>query len=601
MASRINVPDVRLTTTDVLRYLDAVEEDRTRAIALAHTLYRDRTDVRLHEYLREHGLRIAFHASDISRAQLTSIEKIYRSETLETLISDPFQCIGRVRGMTYARASGLWRRLGRPGQDNPIAAAAVREIVQQGRERGDVWLDRSAVVHEAQRICGLGPDAVEAALRQFLAAGALTEIKSGTTTRLVRSASLEIEREIATRLRMRQARYGHADRFDVYLAMRGAGILDPDPLQMDAVACALENQVCLITGGPGTGKSTILTAIRILLEQNRPGIRIRLVALAARVARAVGVRTGIVSETIHTTLGMGADGRPIYGPGENLPDDVVILEEAFMIGNGLFAELLAAMKPDARLIIVGDAEQLPPIAEGKPIEAILGSQRVATVRLLTNHRSSSRDIPLAGQRVMQGRPFRASENVRHVAVRRYEDAIAQATQHFTALRSRGETVQILTAMHEGALGTLTLNRAIAGRSDIGVGDTVMQTENDRDRGILNGEIGIVVSHTGTALVVERDDGSTTAYQRHEFRQLVHAWAITYHKAQGLEYDHVILVTSPSQRRMLSRNLINVGITRAKRSCVIVDHQEGLRTAMTIETTNRRTTMLDRLMRGEDIR
>lgn len=593
-------PEVRLTTTDVLRYLDGVEEDRARAIALAHTLYRDRGDPVLQEYLREHGLRIAFHASDVTRLHLAAIEKAFRAETLEVLATDPFQCIGRIRGMTYARASGLWRRLGRADAEDPIATAAIREIVQQGRDRGDVWFDRTAVLHGAQRISGLPPIAVEAALDHFLGAGALTEMRAGGQRRLVRTASLELEREIAGRLRMRAGRFPAADRFDVYLAMREAGILDPDPLQMDAVACAMENQVCMITGGPGTGKSTILTAIRLMAQRQNPRIRIRLVSLAARVARAVGERTGIDAETIHTVLGMGPDGTPLYGPGENLIDDLIILEEGFMIGNRLFADLLAALKPDARLVLVGDREQLPPIAEGKPLEAILVSESVATVQLRTNHRSSSRDIPLAAQRIMRGLPLRQSANVRLIPARRYEEALSQATQHFAHLRQRGETVQILTAMHEGPLGTVLINRAIAGRTEIGLGDTVMQTENDRERGILNGEIGTVIGHNGTSLTVEREDGTQTVYQKSEFRQLVHAWAITYHKAQGLEYDHVILLTSPSQRRMLSRNLINVGITRAKRSCLIIDHQEGLRTAAAIETTNRRTTMLDRLLRGEHI-
>ncbi len=592
--------EVRLTTADVLKYLDRVEADRRIAGKLAHSLYRDPSDPALARYLREHGLRIALHASDITTTHLAAIQKVHRSETMTVLTTDPFQCIGRVRGITYERASALWRRLGQSAGEDPVPAAAIREVLRTSRERGDVWSDRWSIARRAQALCGRREEEIDRALDAFIGAGAMTEVRHGTQRRLMRTASLETEREIAARVRMRTARYASADRLDVYMAMRESGILDPDPLQMDAVACALENQVCLITGGPGTGKSTIQSAIRLLVEREHPGTRIRLVSLAARVARAIGERTGIDAETIHTVLGMGPNGTPLHGPGEPLPDDLIILEEGFMIGNRLFADLLAAMKPDARLIIVGDREQLPPISEGKPVEAIMNSGIVAMVELKTNHRSASRDIPEAGRLVMRGHLIRDSANVKLVPVRREADGLRCITETFNRLSARGGTVQILTAMHEGPLGTTSINRTIAGRSHIGLHDTVMQIENDRERGILNGEIGTVVSCSDQQIIIERDDGTQTAYRKSEFRQLVQAWAITYHKAQGLEYDHVVLVTSPSQRRMLSRNLINVGITRAKRTCVIIDHREGLKAAIAIETTNRRTTMLEHILRGEPI-
>lgn len=590
-------PDVRLSAFDVLRYLDQMEFERAIRGRLAHALYRDRSNPELVGFLRDHGLRIALHASDITPSQMQAMQRIYRAETLSILTEDPFQAIGTIRGMTYERASQIWRRIGPRHDESSLALAAIREVIRRGREHGDVWMARTSVLLKAQGLSARKPEILSAALDHYITTGGLTEIRDGGQVKLVRTPALETEQSIAARLLMLTGRYPKADRFLVFAAMREAGILDPDPLQLNAAALAMEHQTVLITGGPGTGKSTILKTIRLLHEQSRPGIRLRLVALAARVAREVGIRTGIPSETVHTTLGLGPGGTPIHGPGHPIPADIIFVEEAFMLGNNLFADLLAAVSPATRLVIVGDPEQLPPIMEGRPVEAILQSGKIPTARLETNHRSESPDIPQAGKRIMRGQMLHETANVRQARFQRHADALAHTVRHFELLRDRGESVQILTAMHDGPLGTAALNRAVAGRTQLGIGDAVMQTENDRERGVLNGEIGIIVDQTEAGLVVEREDGTTIPYDKRQYRQLVHAWAITYHKSQGLEYDHVILVTSPTQHRMLSRNLINVGITRAKRSCLIVDHRDGLRAAIATERTNRRTTLLDRILSG----
>ncbi len=591
-------PDLRLTTQDILRYLDSAELPANEKQALGQTLYGDRQNRALQTFLRNHGVRIALHASDVTPMQFRAIQKIYRNETFVLLAEDPFQTIGRVRGMNYDRASRLWRRFGQALDDSTAALAAVREIIRQGRDHGDVWLNRATVIARAQSLCGKDRDLITAALDHYIVTGGLSEITDRGRCLLVRTPALETERTIAARLRLLDGRYPRADRFSIYTAMRGAGILNPDPMQMEAVALALEHQLCLITGGPGTGKSTILQAIRMILEEEHPGVRLHLVALAARVAREVGAKTGITADTVHKTLGVGAGGAPLHGPGMPLPMDVVFIEEAFMLGNNLFADLLAAIGPKTRVIIVGDPEQLPPILEGKPVEAMLASERISSIRLTTNHRSDSADIPQAGQSVMKGRMFRETQSVRRIPATGIDDALAQTRALFQNLRNRGDTVQILTAMHQGHLGTAAINHAIAGRREFSVGDAVMQTENDRERNVFNGEIGTIVEVDQDIVIVEREDGTRIPYDKIEQKQIVHAWAITYHKSQGLEYDHVVLITSQTQARMLSRNLINVGITRARRTCTIIDHRNGLRTAIAREISNRRTSLLDRIIRGE---
>ena len=267
-----------------------------------------------------------------------------------------------------------------------------------------------------------------------------------------------------------------------------------------------------------------------------------------------------------------------------------------MIGNSLFAELLKALPMRCQIVIVGDPEQLPPVMEGKPAEALMMSGAIPIARLTTNHRSEARDIPIAGKRVMSGIDLTPSDNVAIHRVSGVEDALTVVKQSFDAAISSDQTVQILTAMHDGPLGTTSINRLISGREKVGLGDTVMQTVNDRERAFFNGELAVVLHLDAQGMLLQKDDGSIVRSTPAQSRDLVPAWAISFHKSQGLEYDTVILIVSRLHRHMLGQNLLNVGITRAKRRCIIIDHGSALRALRAVNQTAKRSTLLPQMLK-----
>jgi len=586
-----------LTPNDIRDFLARVEPDRALASAMSDTLYRDRSDKALVTYLDAHGLRIALNAAGFTAKLVDAVKERYGQSALETIIERPFEMVDRVKGVDFAKALALWRRLSPDKSDRrALARFAIAEKIRQKRNVGCASYPKTALTNEIRGQLLLSDQCVDDALNELLASGLLRSLDVHGQSHIAHRDSFEPESVIATQVQQRLGPRPKADPFDVLHAMSESGLASPDPGQTAAVEIACSNRLSLITGGPGTGKSSVLKAIASLARTSNADCRIKLVALAARVARAIGARTGIDADTIHAALGLQPGQAAAHGPHNPLPVDLIFVEEAFMIGNSLFAELLKAIPNQCQVVIVGDPEQLPPVMEGKPAEALMTSGVIPTARLTINHRSEARDIPIAGRRVMSGIQLSPSENVEIHREEGVEAALAIIKSRFEASILAGETAQILTAMHDGPLGTTSINKLISGREKIDVGDTVMQTVNDRERGFFNGELAIVVSIDGQGLIVQKDDGITIRCTPAQSRELVPAWAISFHKSQGLEYDTVILVVSRLHRHMLGQNLLNVGITRAKRRCLIIDHGGALKTLRGVNQTAKRATLLPHMLK-----
>lgn len=586
-----------LTPTDIRDFLTRVEADRATATAMVNSLYRDRRDPNLAAYLNTHGLRIALCAAGFTAKTIEAVRERYGDRSLETLVERPFEMIDRIKGVDFGKALALWRRLSPDRADRrALARFAVTDRIRQKRQVGCASYQKAALIAEIRGTLLLPLDTMSAAISELEASGVLRTLVIRGETHVAHRDAFEAESIIATHVRQRLGAGIETDHFAILEAMIEQGLSKPDLGQIEAVACALSHKLSMITGGPGTGKSTVLKAIASIARRHNPECRIKLVALAARVARAIGARTALDADTIHAALGLHPGQGAMYGPHNPLPVDLLFIEEAFMIGNALFAELMKALPMHCQIVIVGDPQQLPPVMEGKPAEALMTSGAIPTARLMINHRSEARDIPIAGKRVMSGIELTASDNVAIHRASSVEQALTFVKQAFDASNAADETVQILTAMHEGPLGTTSINRLISGREKVDVGDTVMQTVNDRERSFFNGELAVVVHLDAQGMLLQKDDGSIVRSSPAQSRDLVPAWAISFHKSQGLEYDTVILIVSRLHRHMLGQNLLNVGITRAKRRCIIIDHGSALRTLRSVNQTAKRSTLLPHMLK-----
>jgi len=388
------------------------------------------------------------------------------------------------------------------------------------------------------------------------------------------------------------------------------------PEQRAAVLSVTEHSVVVITGGPGVGKTTIVRAIVQVFE--RAKLRLRLAAPTGRAAKRLSETTRREACTLHRLLQFDPKhGKFQRNEDSPLEDDVVLVDEFSMVDIQLAAAVVSALRPGSRLVIVGDSDQLPSVGPGAVLRDLIGSRVVPVTRLETVYRQEqSSSIVRNAHRIKAGQlpqSSRIDEShadffivERNDAERAAEDVITLVTQRIPqrfSLQSQHD-IQVLTPMHRGPAGTHALNlRLQAALNPEGpalivrgqafrVGDKVMQTHNDYDKEIYNGDIGHIteLSEEGRQLVVDFDERSV-AFEEDEMDSLVLAYATSIHKSQGSEYPAVVIPILTSHFVMLSRNLIYTAVTRAKRLCVLVADPRALRIALAEDRREERQTQV----------
>jgi exodeoxyribonuclease V alpha subunit len=567
----------------------------SQAAAAAESWHASRAVRDLHVQLAPHGL-----------AHLAApIHARYGERSMTVLHEDPYR-LTEAEGVGFTRADKIALAADVPPESSRRAQAAAVFALSEAEQQGNSYLPLDELTRRTARLIGLAPDPdVLAEARGLL-------VDEGRVYRELTHAS---ELAVAATLLARADAPPHLD--------HDPGDTPREQLtdeQWAAVRGAFAARVSVLTGGPGVGK-TVCTR-EIVAEAEAANATIALCAPTGRAARRLEEATGHEAQTIHRLLEWMPGREAAFRPGHPLPVDLIIVDESSMLNLRLIEVLLAGLAETTHMVLVGDADQLPPIGAGKPFEDLIASGAAPVVRLSQIFRQAARSmITTAAHEINHGRPphleptaeqdhdfffidrpspERALETVVEVVAER-------APKRFEVDPIRD--VQVLAPMYKGAVGIDALNERLQARLNgdgkralndrFRLGDRLIQTRNSHELGLMNGSIVFLRSDDPDeeAIVVDTDDGGSLAIPYGETATLRLAYAISVHKAQGCEVPVVVGVCHRSHSRMLTRPLLYTAITRARNSCVLVGDPGALEAAVRRDDSGGRHSGLAERLRG----
>lgn len=586
----------------------------------------------LHLFLQDH---------DVSINLATRIYKHYGQQSIRVVRENPYQMADDVYGIGFRTADEIAVKLGLPPDSEPRLAAGLKyTLAQAANEDGHCFLPAHELLNRASEMLLVPHDALTPPLERLQ-----QERDIFVVTPLANPASSEADEEICppedtelneetTQQRMYYGPFWHAEQGSArllrtllrtpsqippvsettweavftFLAERRNIVLTAK--QREAVQTAYARKVSVLTGGPGTGKSTSLRSLLMVLRKRQ--VRVALAAPTGRAAKRLTEATGAASmpaKTLHRLLEFVPHDSSYQRNETNpLPYDFVIVDEVSMIDILLFYHLLKALPPTAHLLLVGDADQLPSVGPGNVLRDLLRSEAVPCVRLtelfrqaeashiiVNAHRINAGLMPSLTLEPQSDFYFLAENDPMRVQQRILDYVQRRIPQHYQL--NPLTDIQVLAPMYKGAVGVTLLNEELQARLNpqtsgmlewqghvFRVGDKVMQVRNDYDKGVFNGDIGWIrrINKEDSTLKVEFPEEAgplLVEYEFHELDELVLAYAVTIHKSQGSEYPAIVVPLVQQHSMLLQRNLLYTAITRAKRLCMLIGQPRALEMAV----------------------
>ncbi len=558
-------------------------------------------------FLRGHG---------ISAAHARRIHKRYGKDSLEIVRRDPYVLARTIHGIGFRTADMVAEKLGIPKNSVERARAAILYLLERMADEGHVYTPREYLEGQFQAGLEMDSDLVPRALDELVASGdvVVEDADDHAAVYLARLHAAEVN--VAKRLRVltagRPMSPQVAERALAKAASAGGITLSNE--QMRALQTALSSPVTVITGGPGTGKTTILRSLLVALAE--AGLKPTLAAPTGRASRRLQDATGRDARTIHRLLEYSPETGG-FVRGENFPlrTNYLIVDEASMMDIELASCLLSALMPNCSLVLVGDRDQLPSVGPGSVLKDVIASDLVPVVQLREVYRQARESRIVANAHGLNRGYFPDVSNDPDGDFFFFERAapeeVLSTIKQLVGERLIGKfgirdarDIQVLTPMNRGPLGTHALNRELqqllnptgrglrAGERELREGDRVIQLRNDYEKGIFNGSIGRVISvDTERGRVGVAFEEGHADYDQSELDELGLGYAISVHKSQGSQYPAVIVPVHPSHYLMLRRNLLYTAITRAERVCVLVGTRAALQQAVRNQDERRRATRL----------
>ena len=552
----------------------------------------------------------------------------YGDGALEKVRANPYLLSGDDCGVAFSVTDEMAMSMGMPADSGQRLQAAVLFELSHNESNGHVFLPRNKLISATAQLLDCGGDQPEAALDALVDRGEVVQERVANVEACYLKRLWEAERGVQLRLDALLAAEPdvRADAAHVADELEQSQGITYAPRQRQAVELAARENVLILTGGPGTGKTTTVRAIVALFR--RMGLDIVLAAPTGRAAKRMSELTDQEAQTVHRLLGMtwSEDTQQVVftkTEKEPLEADAVIVDEMSMVDLPLFAALLRALRPGTRLVMVGDADQLPSVGAGNVFSDLIRSQRVAVVRLLDVFRQAERSAIIRNAHAVNlGQTLDLSSNQGDFfyLCRRDPERTVSTVVELCKTRLPGkmgipaDQIQVLTPTRKGPSGTVSLNRLLQealnprekGKREILWGerlfrerDRVMQTRNDYDvlweredgtagTGMFNGDVGRIVRIDDSGEWLELDfDGRRAVYAAEQLNEVDLAYAQTVHKAQGSEYRCVVLAAMPAAQSLMVRGVLYTALTRARELLVVVGDDAAIRAMAANDRRQRR--------------
>jgi exodeoxyribonuclease V alpha subunit len=564
-------------------------------------------------------IMIFLHQHGVGTARAVRIFRTYGQNAIKIMSEDPYRLARDIRGIGFRGADAIAQQLGLERTSARRLRAGVVFVLEEAMGEGHCALPAATLVEHAETLLEVEAGPIQSAIQSALLSGEIVEDVISGKACLFLPGLHAAERLIAQRLTMLaggRPPWGNIDVDKAIPWVERQLSLQLSASQRDALRRSLASKLTIVTGGPGVGKTTLLAAVLKILSAK--GVCLLLAAPTGRAAKRMSEQSGVTAKTIHRLLEID----PINGTFRRcetypLDCDLLVIDETSMVDVLLMQALLRALRPRSALLFLGDVDQLPSVGPGKVLADMIDSHRLPVSRLvevfrqaaqsaiITNaHRINQGEMPEKGGGSSSGEFFFIETETPEVAVHRIIELVCERIPRrfgFDPLRE----VQVLCPMNRGALGARNLNVELQKALNphpakvierfgwmFAINDRLMQTENDYDREVFNGDLGEVKDiDEASATMIVSFDGRKLSYPFEELDVLIPAYAMTIHKSQGSEYPAVVIPVVSQHFIMLARNLLYTGVTRARKLVVLIGQRRALATAIRTKQNRERWTKL----------